>query len=209
MARPGTIVDGVTPVYYGGGGGGWYDGGNNDGGLGGGGEGSISGGAAGSGVNGLGGGGGDARDSGSGGAGGSGVVIVAYSTGGLTPYQTWAGGTFANPFSDTDPTHDPDGDGQTNQQEFAFGLDPTTGSSVNPISQQLDKTTGIFKYTRWKASGLNYIYQHSTTLSDPWLAFDPVTNPPDAVGDPVEEVTIEVPADLRANPRLFLRVKAE
>ena len=136
-------------------------------------------------------------------------LLEAASSG--TPYDTWANGTFAHTFTDKDPTHDPDGDGMTNFQEFALGLDPTTGASANPITKQLDKSSGIFKYTRTKDSGLTYIYESSTTLSDPWDAFAPVTNPPGAVSisDTVEEVTVEVPAALLANPKLFLRVKAE
>ena len=125
-----------------------------------------------------------------------------------SPYDAWKNGTFAHPFTDTDPTHDPDGDGLTNQQEFAFGLDPTTGTSCTPISQQLDKATGTFKYTRTKDSGLTYIYQSSTTLSDPWDDFTPDS----AVSNnatPVEEITVTVPSSLRANSKLFLRVKAQ
>jgi hypothetical protein len=126
-----------------------------------------------------------------------------------TPYDTWANGTFANgTLSDKDPTHDPDGDGLTNQQEFAYGIDPTTGSSVNPITVPLDKGTGVFKYTRTKDSGLTYVYQSSTTLSDPWDVFTPdaaVSN--NAI--PVEEITVTVPPLLLNEFKLFLRVKAE
>ena len=132
---------------------------------------------------------------------------------GTTAYDTWANGTFANgTLSDKTPGGDPDGDGLTNQQEFAFGLDPTTGASSNPISQQLNKGTRTFKYTRTKASGLTYIYQYSTTLSEPWVPFMSATTPPPvSISGTVEEVTVEVPAALiAANPTtLFVRVKAE
>lgn len=60
----------------------------------------------------------------------------------------------------------------TNQEEFAFGLDPTTGSSVDPITQQLDKASGVFKYTRTKDSGLTYKVYYSSNLSG-WT-LDPV-----------------------------------
>lgn len=50
------------------------------------------------------------------------VTITVNTT---SPYSTWSGGSFDKPFTDTDPTSDPDGDGMTNQQEFAFGTDPT------------------------------------------------------------------------------------
>ncbi len=61
------------------------------------------------------------------------------------------------------PTADPDGDGQNNQEEFAFGLDPTSGSSANPITQPL--AGGVFKYTRTANSGLTYKVYYSTNLS--------------------------------------------
>ena len=136
-----------------------------------------------------------------------------HTIGGATAYDTWADGTFANgTLSDKTPGGDPDGDGLTNQKEFAYGLDPTTGASSNPISQQLNKGSGIFKYTRTKSSGLTYIYQYSTTLSEPWVSFESVTTPPPvSLSATVEEVTIEMPAALiTANPgKLFVRVKAQ
>ena len=86
---------------------------------------------------------------------------------GGSPYDTWANGTFVNPFTAKLPTEDPDGDGQTNQQEFAFGLDPTTGSSVNPITVQLNKAAKTFSYTRRDTSktDLTYSVWFSTDLS--------------------------------------------
>jgi hypothetical protein len=139
------------------------------------------------------------------------VSLRDLTGGSASDYTTWLGEyTFAVD-ADTTPTGDADGDGLNNQQEYAFGLDPTSGSSVSPITQQLDKTSGTFKYTRRKTSGLTYIYQWSTTLSEPWNDFTPVTNPPAAasLSATVEEVTIEVPAAQLENSNLFLRVKAE
>ena len=43
---------------------------------------------------------------------------------------------------------DDDNDGLTNHEEYAFGLDPTGGSSVNPITGPLNKTSGPFAYQR-------------------------------------------------------------
>ena len=81
-------------------------------------------------------------------------------------YATWISGYTFAPGADLTSTGDPDGDGMSNQQEYAFGLIPNSGSSVNPITSQLDKTTGLFTYTRRKTSltGLTYVYQYSTTL---------------------------------------------
>jgi autotransporter-associated beta strand protein len=66
---------------------------------------------------------------------------------------------------------DDDSDGLTNFEEYAFGLDPTGGSSVNPILVQLDKGTGTFSYQRRKPSltGLAfYKIQTSTDLVN-WI----------------------------------------
>jgi autotransporter-associated beta strand protein len=126
-----------------------------------------------------------------------------------TPYDTWKAGPFANAFNDTDPASDPDGDNQTNQQEFAFGLDPTSGASVNPITQQLDSATGTFKYTRWAASGLDYKVELSTDL----LGWDPATTL-ESIGDPdtngVQTVTVTLdPYTPPPGGKLFVRVRAE
>ncbi len=56
----------------------------------------------------------------------------------------------------TNPAADADGDGMTNQQEYAFGLDPSSGSSVSPITMPLDPVTGHFQYTRRASSGRTY-----------------------------------------------------
>lgn len=82
----------------------------------------------------------------------------------VPPYQTRAAGIQG--FSDTDPSHDPDGDGLTKQQEFAIGLDPTRSSSANPIRVPLDRTTGTFHNTRPgpTTSGLSYVVYTSPDL---------------------------------------------
>ena len=125
----------------------------------------------------------------------------------LGPYGTWAGGSFTHAFTDTNPTADPDGDGQNNQEEFAFGLDPTTGSSVNPITQQLDNATGVFKYTRTKNSGLTYKVYYSTNLSAWTLDASAIQSPATALAG-VETVTVTLVAAAPSNGKLFVRVEA-
>lgn len=51
----------------------------------------------------------------------------------LTRYQAWANGTFANPFTDTELSANPDQDQFNNLQEYAFGTDPTS-SAMNQLS---------------------------------------------------------------------------
>ena len=45
------------------------------------------------------------------------------------PYLQWAIGPFVNPFTDTDPIADSDGDGLSNLMEFVSGGDPTVDDS--------------------------------------------------------------------------------
>jgi autotransporter-associated beta strand protein len=122
-------------------------------------------------------------------------------------YATWAG-SFPG-FTDTAKTSDPDNDGLTNFEEYAFGLNPTSGSSVSPVTAP-DKTAGTFTYTRRKPSltGLTYTYESSTTLGG-WTAFTPPVADVSNNGDPVETITVTIPAALLAEPKLFLRVEAE
>jgi hypothetical protein len=40
-------------------------------------------------------------------------------------YSSWAGGSFSNAFTTTDPDQNQDGDAMSNMMEFAFGTDPT------------------------------------------------------------------------------------
>ena len=107
------------------------------------------------------------------------------------------------------PNDDDDSDGTINFEEYAFGLNPRSGASANPVSSPLDKATGLFKYTRRKQSltGLTYTCESSTTLAGAWPSFIPDSATSNN-GDPVEEITVDVPDALLADPALFIRVKA-
>ncbi len=146
----------------------------------------------------------------------SGTQIIL-SLSGADPYTAWANSFgLQNPWLGVDPalngnmTGDPDNDGQTNLTEYAFGLIPTSGASVSPIRLPLDKGTGLFTYTRRKPSltNLTYTYEYSTTLSGAWLPFTPDSVASNS-GNPVEEIIVDVPNDLLANPKLFVRVTAK
>ena len=133
------------------------------------------------------------------------IVVFGTEPGASSPYDTWKAGTFANAFTDTDPTHDPDGDGLTNFQEFAFGLDPTTGASVNPVTPLVGTQ---FTYTRYATSGLDYTVEYSTNLQgwDTAATTDDGGSTPDANGVQIVTVTVtNAPVD----GKLFVRVKAQ
>jgi hypothetical protein len=139
-------------------------------------------------------------------AGGSGVVIIAYANvSPAPPYTAWAAGYHEVDL--TDPAADFDGDGLSNQTEFAFGLNPTDGSSNRPIKETaLLSGNSEFRYTRWADSGLSYTVWTSPDL-EIWTedtgasqdAADPV--------DGVRTVTVKVTTP-PTDGRLFVRVRA-
>ena len=108
------------------------------------------------------------------------------------------------------PGADPDGDGMTNFQEFAFGLDPTKGSSCDPISVPFNPATGKFSYTRTEASGLAYTVWTSSSLNNDWAEDSGATlsQTVTATNNGIE--TVEVTATAApVNGRLFVRVAAQ
>jgi autotransporter-associated beta strand protein len=122
-------------------------------------------------------------------------------------YTTWAN-SFTPPAGL--PGVDDDGDGLSNFEEYAFGLLPNNASSVNPISGQLNKSTGQFKYTRRAipaTTHVTYTYESSTTLSGIWPNFTPVSEQSNNAS-PIEEITVTIPGAPLTDPRFFLRVKA-
>lgn len=136
----------------------------------------------------------------------------------VVDYGTWTSAFgLQNPWLGVDPAlngesaADPDRDGLSNQQEYAFGLNPVSGSSVAPTTVPLDKTTGQFSYTRRLPSltSLGYSYQYSSTLSGAWNTSSPSATSSDS-GSPTETITVTAPASiLSANPKLFVRVVAQ
>jgi fibronectin-binding autotransporter adhesin len=105
---------------------------------------------------------------------------------------------------------DDDNDGLTNHEEYAFGLDPTGGSSVDPIAVPLDKTTGTFSYTRRTQSltGLTYSVWYSTDLST-WAKDAGAVEGTVTTSGEVETVPVTLSAGLLTNPKLFIQVRAQ
>ena len=129
------------------------------------------------------------------------VPPVAY-TNWLTRFSFAAG-------ANKTPAGDADGDGMSNQQEFAFGLNPTLGSSANPITTLFAGLTGKFTYTRLAASGLTYTVLTSTDLAT-WnpAAASQVAGAPDGNGVEAVEVTLTGYSP-PVGGKLFVRVQAQ
>lgn len=124
-----------------------------------------------------------------------------------TPYELWAASF--DPAIGL-PAEDDDNDGLTNQQEFAFGLLPNSGASVNPIAVPLDKTSGTFSYTRRSDSGLTYSVWFSDNLSSWTEDTDATEGAPVLNGDnETVEVTLSTLPGAPLPAKLFIQVRAD
>ncbi|MEI6605367.1 MAG: autotransporter-associated beta strand repeat-containing protein [Verrucomicrobiota bacterium] len=132
----------------------------------------------------------------------TGVVSVAISG---TPYSNWAAGY---PSADlSNPAADLDGDGLSNFQEFAFGLNPTLASSVSPITSGLH-ANGQFSYTRRNPALTDLTYAVWTSLDLlTWTEDTLATQTPDSPTADVQTVSVTV-TTVPTSGRLFVRVAA-
>lgn len=141
------------------------------------------------------------------------LAFGTIETGGASgTYASWILGYPSLTGPNALPGADPDHDGMSNREEYAFALNPTLGSSVNPITTPLNKTTGRFSYTRRATpalTGLVYTVWTSTDLRT-W------TRDPDAIqaaGAPVGSVETVVVTLSGSKPllatKLFVRVEAK
>jgi len=122
-------------------------------------------------------------------------------------YAAWAAGYL--PADVSNPAADTDGDGLSNFQEYAFGLNPVSGASANPISVPLDKTNGTFTYTRRDPTltGITYSVLTSTDLQTWSEDLGAIQTPGDVIAD-VQTVVVQVSAGLLKTPVWFIRVAA-
>jgi hypothetical protein len=125
-------------------------------------------------------------------------------------YNAWAA-SFGPDFTDTAAGSDPDGDGLTNRQEYAYGLNPINGSSVNPILVNLDKASGLFTYTRRDPAltGLSYTVETSSNLMS-WPPDDLAEQVVISTTNHVQTVEVLLGASLPLDAaKFFVRVSAE
>ena len=139
-----------------------------------------------------------------------GNTLVLTVTAGGSPYTTWAN-TFLPGSDVSNPAGDNDNDGLLNQLEFAFGLSPISGSSVNPILVQLSKTAGTFTYQRRAATGLTYKILTSTTLATGSWTLDAAATAGqvETPSGSNETVVVTLTGAPLAATKLFVRVAAE
>jgi autotransporter-associated beta strand protein len=136
------------------------------------------------------------------------ILNIYYPTGRPSDYQAWD----ANfPGIDlTSPTADADRDGMSNDAERLFGLDPTSASSLNPVTSNATlKTAGSFTYTRRTASltGATYTVWTSTDLSN-WTQDTGATQSVTSTANNVQTVSVTLSAGLRTSERRLVRVRA-
>jgi hypothetical protein len=81
----------------------------------------------------------------------------------LTPIESWGSG-FGLSGADAGPNADPDGDGFSNAQEYAFGLNPSSaGGEPAVLSQEASQVRLTF--LRKDAGGISYAVKSASSLS--------------------------------------------
>lgn len=138
----------------------------------------------------------------------TGTGTLTVSTGPATDYAGWAAFHTITGGQNSDD----DDDGVTNLTEYAFGLDPKNGASVQSVIDLPTKANGTFTYTRRASSFPNpplaYTVWYSTDLAT-WNEDEgAVQGTPVRTGD-VETVPVTLGNSLLAEPKLFIQVKAE
>jgi uncharacterized repeat protein (TIGR02543 family) len=125
----------------------------------------------------------------------------------LTDYVAWEAIYAPNNLSN--PASNFDGDSLSNFQEYAFGLDPTSGASVNPISVPFDSAIKTFSYTKRATAPLTYTIWYSTNLQT-WTQDSGATQLSAGVIGDVETMDATLSgAAVPVGGKLFVQVRAQ
>jgi autotransporter-associated beta strand protein len=121
-------------------------------------------------------------------------------------YATWA----SNAGVSGAPDADDDGDGLNNRSEYAFALNPKSGSSANPITIPFKPADGTFTYTRRDpALGTNLAY---TIWTSPdlasWTQDASATQTVTSTQADAQSVKVTVSPGRLSNAKLFVQVRA-
>jgi hypothetical protein len=110
----------------------------------------------------------------------------------------------------SDPNADFDGDGQPNNHERIWGLNPTNAASRNPFTSTSGLKSGNFSYTRRTRAltGLDYTVWTSTNLTT-WFQDSGAVQTPSAPVAEVETVAVTLSPALVTKPQVFTRIRAE
>jgi hypothetical protein len=121
-------------------------------------------------------------------------------------YATWA----SNAGVSGGPDADDDGDGLNNRGEYAFALNPKSGSSANPVTIPLKPADGTFTYTRRDpALGTNLAY---TIWTSPdlvsWTQDASASQAVTATQGEVQSVRVTISPGRLSSAKLFVQVRA-
>lgn len=128
-------------------------------------------------------------------------------TGPATDYEGWA----AFHTLTSGQAGDDDLDGVPNLAEYAFGLDPKDGASIQPMTSLPSLSTGTLTYTRRKAAltGLAYTVWWSGTLAaGSWTKDNGAAQSVVSTHGDMETVQVTLSPSLVARARLFVRISA-
>ena len=134
---------------------------------------------------------------------GTGMIRVLSSPAG-NDYGVWTAATgVAGSITDDD-----DRDGAINRFEYAFGLTPTSASSLNPVSIPAGAAVGQLNYTRRTASlsGLTYSVRTSGNLSL-WTTDTTATQTIISTVGSIETVRVTLSPALLTNGKLFVVIR--
>jgi alpha-L-rhamnosidase len=108
------------------------------------------------------------------------------------------------------PADDDDGDGHSNADEYAFGLDPKSGTSTQPYLAFPAPLTGTFSYTRRKRSlsGMDFTIWTSTDLIN-WTGDTGAAQLVTGASVDTETVEVTLSASLLVSPKLFVRISGQ
>jgi len=136
---------------------------------------------------------------------GGGVTSQSVTVSGtvLTPWQGWAL-AYGLSGSTALVSADPDGDGWSNAQEFAFGTSPVD-VSTRAVTQS--SVTGGIKIIYLQRSGVNYAVKSSTDLTT-WLTGTVIPSKSDPQPDGLPRGYEQWEATLTGGDRGFLKVEA-
>jgi hypothetical protein len=135
--------------------------------------------------------------------------VQALVTPSSNPFTTWINANYPG-LSDKSSTGDPDGDGMSNLDEFAFGLNPSNSSSLSPFVAMPNAATDTFQYTRLNpaVSGLTYKVMVSTSLNG-WVEDTAAVQSVIGTNGDVQTLSVTLGAAWQAESKLFVRVLAE